>query len=261
VALVHECVLQINYALADAPEAKLEYSLKQDMEQAVSVGARLAAAMVEYFVHQQRASDAFNALLLQKSLRQKMWTGTRLETRQLAGVGDVTAERLAAGGVHTLRQLAAVEPRRLESIAQRPYPWGAQVHDALRRCMPPDLELTCTPVAWAPGGLVDICITLTRKEACAHEGGSDALAIPGTLKSYARLLVGSLHDNALLGWRSLVLESFPSPLSFTVRTRSASGRAPLRVVASVVHKTLIGVDVSTKMAWQISPLYRVVYGV
>ena len=39
--------------------------------------------------------------------------------------------------------------------------------------------------------------------------------------SPARLLVGSLHDDALLVCRSLALDSFPSPLVLRTRTRAA----------------------------------------
>ncbi len=34
------------------------------------------------------------------------------------------AERLSAAGIHKLQQLTEVDPRRLESIAQRHYPFG-----------------------------------------------------------------------------------------------------------------------------------------
>lgn len=52
-----------------------------------------------------------------------------------------------------------------------------------------------------------------------------------SLRSGARLLVGTLHDNALLLTRSLCLESFASPLTLRTRTLS-SGRGtvgPLQV--------------------------------
>lgn len=43
-------------------------------------------------------AETFNALLLQKSLRQRMWTDSRLETRQLSGIGPQIAQRLADAG-------------------------------------------------------------------------------------------------------------------------------------------------------------------
>ncbi len=67
-------------------------------------------------------AETFNALLLAKSLTKRLWTDSRLETRQLAGIGPQIAQRLADAGVSKLRQLAEVEPRRLESLAQRRYP-------------------------------------------------------------------------------------------------------------------------------------------
>ena len=40
---------QVNTALADQqPGDKLDYSLRQDMDEAVTVGARIAGAMIKY---------------------------------------------------------------------------------------------------------------------------------------------------------------------------------------------------------------------
>lgn len=38
--------------------------------------------------------------------------------------GPLFAERLAAASIHKLQQLAEVDPRRLETISQRHYPFG-----------------------------------------------------------------------------------------------------------------------------------------
>ena len=80
--------------------------------------------MSRYYAHAGRACEAYSALLLQKSLRQRLWTQSELQTRQVLGVGPQAARRLAAAGVQSLRQLAQVDPRRLESICQRNYPFG-----------------------------------------------------------------------------------------------------------------------------------------
>ena len=50
--------------------------------------------------------------------------------------------------------------------------------------------------------------------AVERQGSSEAA-------SPARLLVGSLHDDALLVCRSLALDTFPSPLVLRTRTRGA----------------------------------------
>jgi hypothetical protein len=254
-------------------------------------------------------AETFNALLLSKSLRQRLWTDSKVETRQVPGIGPLIAQRLAAAGVHSLRQLAAVEPRRLESMAQRHFPFGAElqrlvfalnsalwwrchscqhpatrapaagneVHAALAACLPPEVSLQCLPVAWLPGGLLELEVKVER------QGGTSA-------PSPARLLVGSLHDNALLLCRPLALEQFPSPLVLRTRTRGPAGGAgaplqvsctcvqamnrlcaaieptrcetiltrvvlcshkcafflPAQVVASIVHEKLVGVDVAVR---------------
>ena len=126
--------------------------------------------------------------------------------------------------------------------------------------MPPAIKLQCLPVAWLPGGLVELEVTgrahirlaatassakccnpcspvkLPTTSACAicsppavERVGSSQAASP------ARLLVGSLHDNALLLCRPLALEQFPSPLVLRTRTKSAvkgggGGGASLQVL-------------------------------
>jgi hypothetical protein len=39
--------MQVNAALGDKPVDKLEYSLRQEMDQVVSVGARITGAMIK----------------------------------------------------------------------------------------------------------------------------------------------------------------------------------------------------------------------
>ncbi|KAL4857947.1 ATP-dependent DNA helicase MER3 [Chlorella vulgaris] len=195
----HKIHILVNEGLADSPSEQLDYSLRQEVEQVVAAGKRIAGAMVRFFEHVGRASETFNALLLCKSLHRRLWTDSKAETRQLAGIGPLIAQRLAAAGVHTLKQLEGVEPRRLEALAQRHYPFVERV-------------------------------------------GSSAAPSP------ARLLVGSLHDNALLLCRSLALDSFTSPLVLLTRTRSrvVGHDAPVQVVASIVHERLIGFDMAVR---------------
>jgi hypothetical protein len=50
-----------------------------------------------------------------------------VQARQLPGIGRQLAQRLRAAGVGTLRQLAELDPRRIETITQRNYPFGAHV--------------------------------------------------------------------------------------------------------------------------------------
>lgn len=45
---------------------------------------------------------------------------------QLPGIGKLLSGRLRGAGVHTLHQLLALDPRRIESITQKNYPFGEQ---------------------------------------------------------------------------------------------------------------------------------------
>ena len=73
----------------------------------------------------KRFKETGNALLLHKSLRQRLWSGSALYCRQLPGIGKLLAERLSAAGVGGLHELAALDARRIEALTQRNYPFGA----------------------------------------------------------------------------------------------------------------------------------------
>jgi hypothetical protein len=118
---------------------------------------------------------------------------------------------------------------------------GTELVAAARRRLPPKVTLGCDPVAWLPDGTADLVITLERAPPPESEEGRGA----SSSRSPVRLLVGSLHDNALLACRSLCLESFPSPLRVRVQTKEPAGGAQLEVVVSLVHERLIGQDVSS----------------
>ena len=76
------------------------------------------------YAHKELLAATANAMLLQKCLCQRMWEDSQQQSRQLRNVGRQMSERLAAKGIATLRQLAAADPRRIETITQRNYPFG-----------------------------------------------------------------------------------------------------------------------------------------
>ena len=73
--------------------------------------------------------------------------------------------------------------------------------------------LTCASSGRRSNGLVTFELRLVRPES------SDQQQRPA-LKSYGHLIVGSIHDDALLAHESLVFEHFPSPLTLRLSTRS-----------------------------------------
>ena len=60
-----------------------------------------------------------------------MWDDSRHGTRQLPGIGGLLAERLAAAGIDHLHKLQATDPRRIETVTQRHYPFGKPLWKAV----------------------------------------------------------------------------------------------------------------------------------
>lgn len=71
------------------------------------------------------------------SVLQRLWNGNQhlshcsltvlsisWQVKQLPGIGKLLGQRLKAAGAGTLRQLAELDPRRIETITQRNYPFG-----------------------------------------------------------------------------------------------------------------------------------------
>ncbi|KAK9831896.1 hypothetical protein WJX81_006765 [Elliptochloris bilobata] len=225
----------VNEALSDKPSDTLDFSMRQEVDRILKIGARIAVCMSKLYTHKRLLAATSNALLLQKCLKQRLWDNTRFECRQVPGIGKLLSERLHAAGLSPLRQLAAADPRRIEATTQRHFPFGNQVVQQLCRMMPPPIELKLTLLGQRPGGLVEVEVTLTRT---TLQLTSDAADAPGGggggARSDAQLIAGTLHDDQLLVHEVLVLEQFPSPLMLRIQAAlPPPGQASLSVVATV----------------------------
>lgn len=87
-------------------------------------GALMCIYCCRYFAHVGRLAATANSLLLHKGLRNRMWDDSRHVTRQIPGIGSLLADRLAAAGIDQLRKLQEADPRRIETVTQRHYPFG-----------------------------------------------------------------------------------------------------------------------------------------
>lgn len=76
------------------------------------------------FAHVGALAATGNALTLDKAMRQKMWPGSLEECRQLPNIGKQLGSRLAASNMGSLRALFAADPRKIEAVTQRNYPFG-----------------------------------------------------------------------------------------------------------------------------------------
>lgn len=129
--------------------------MRQEQEQVLKVGARIMACLAKcapFYIHshwemaggsvmrhsclllcrlcQEKGTlaAAANALLLHKCLKQRMWDSSGVEVRQLPGIGRLLGDRLAGAGLGKLRQLEAADPRRIEAITQRHFPFGVLLY-------------------------------------------------------------------------------------------------------------------------------------
>ncbi|KAA6419380.1 MAG: putative ATP-dependent DNA helicase HFM1-like [Trebouxia sp. A1-2] len=228
--------IMVNEGLSDSPADLLDFSMKQELEQVLKVGERIALCMTKYFAHVGRLAATANSMLLHKALRNRMWDDSRRVARQLPGIGSLLADRLAAAGIDHLGKLQDADPRRIETLTQRHYPFGNQVKEELCSRLPPPFSLAVLPLRRIAGGHLELEMTLTRE---STPSGSQS----GT---FAKLIAGSLHDDCLLLQESLVLEHFPSPytVKFVTKNPVPADVQAVRVVASVILDKLIGLDVT-----------------
>ena len=89
--------------------------------------SKTACSLCRYFAHIKQLAAAANALMLQKCLQKRMWPQSDRLLSQMPKVGRQLANKLHAAGIDSLAALNAADPRRVESLAQRAYPFGARV--------------------------------------------------------------------------------------------------------------------------------------
>ena len=65
---------------------------------------------------------------------------------QVPQIGKQQSGRLAGAGVKTLLQLSQLDPRRIEAIVQRSYPFGNQIKQEVLKLLVPEIKLQIHPL-------------------------------------------------------------------------------------------------------------------
>jgi hypothetical protein len=65
------------------------------------------------------------AIRLHCALHQKMWDGYSATCRQVCGIGKLLAQKLEASGMGSIKQFMNADPRHIERITGKLYPWCA----------------------------------------------------------------------------------------------------------------------------------------
>ncbi|RXH89396.1 hypothetical protein DVH24_031753 [Malus domestica] len=217
-----------DYVESYVAETKL-VSLPQDMNSICSNGCRIARCMKEFFIYQKNYKGALNSMLLAKSLYQKLWDDSPYLLKQLPGIGMVTAKALHSMGVRSFDTLAEADPRRIEIVTGRKYPFGNHLKESLHS-LPPKVEMKFEENECQRQGKLKLVVTLTRLSP----------TLQPTKRHYADMIIGSEEDNLIVFHEKI------SPYSATILLSNPQ-QGKLTVKADLVFEEYIGIDLSQKL--------------
>ncbi|KAK5835363.1 hypothetical protein PVK06_011051 [Gossypium arboreum] len=213
-----------------------DLSMTQDANSICSNGARIAKCMKEYFIYKKNYRGALNSSLLAKSLYQKLWDDSPYLLKQLPGIGMVTAKALHSMGIKSFETLAEADPRRIELVTGRKFPFGNHIKESLTS-LPPKVDIKIEVSECLRQGKSKLAVTLTR---LSSQG------VQSTKRHYADMIVASEEENLILFHEKISrVDEFLSPYSMTILVSN-----PLRkmtIKADLVFEEYIGVDLHEKL--------------
>ncbi|KAK8630657.1 hypothetical protein V6N13_079439 [Hibiscus sabdariffa] len=167
---------------------KIRYLFWQDANSICSNGCRIAKCMKEYFIYKKNYRGALNSSLLAKSLYQKLWDDNPFLLKQLPGVGMVTTKALHSMGIISFETLAEADPRRIETVTGRKFPFGNHIKVSLAS-LPPNIDIKIEVSERQRQGKSKLAVTLTR---LSSQGAQS------TKRQYADMIVASEEENLVL---------------------------------------------------------------
>ncbi|KAL1314782.1 hypothetical protein HN51_041606 [Arachis hypogaea] len=211
-----------------------DLSLIQDMNSICSNGCRIAKCMKEYFIFKHNYKGAVNSALLAKSLDQKLWDDSPYLLKQLPGIGMVTAKALNSMGIKSFEALAEADPRRIEIVTGRKYPFGNHIKDSLLS-LPPKVEIKLAETESNRQGKFKLVVTLTRISQTTQS----------VKRHYADMIVGLEEGNTILFHEKIRVDQFSSPYCATILVPVTQGNQTIK--ADFVYEEYIGIDVHEKL--------------
>ncbi|KAG6389908.1 hypothetical protein SASPL_151383 [Salvia splendens] len=225
----------VNDCLTGDPVVR-DLSMTQDTNSVCSNGSRIAKCMKEYFMYKKSYKGALSATLLAKCLHQKLWNDSPYLLKQLPGIGMVTAKALHSMGVTSFDTLSEADPRKIELMTGRKYPFGNHIKESLL-LLPPKIEMTLKEGEVQRIGKSKLLVTLTRL--------SEPVA-PSPKKHYADVIIGVEDGNNILFHEKIRLEDFSSPYHATV-LYSSPEQGKLTIKADLIFEEIIGIDLHQKV--------------
>ncbi|KAL0424693.1 UNVERIFIED_CONTAM: DExH-box ATP-dependent RNA helicase DExH17 [Sesamum radiatum] len=224
----------VNDCLTGDPLVR-DLSMSQDVISICSNGSRIAKCMKEYFMFKKSYKGALNSTVIAKCLHQKLWNDSPYLLKQLPGIGMVTAKALYSMGVMSFETLFEADPRKIELVTGRKYPFGNHIKESLLT-LPPKIEMAVQEIEDQRIGMSKLLITLTRLSQPAQS----------TKRHYADMMVSIEEDNLILFYEKIRLEEFSSPYSATVLFSSPK-QGKLTIKADLIFEEFIGIDLHRKV--------------
>ncbi|XP_010936598.1 ATP-dependent DNA helicase MER3 homolog [Elaeis guineensis] len=211
-----------------------DLSLNQDMNSICSNGCRIAKCMKECFIYRKNYRGATNSILLAKCFHQKLWDDSPFLLKQLPGIGMITAKALNSAGINSFESMMEADPRKIEIITGRKYPFGNHIKESLQS-LPPEVEIQIKEVECKRQGKSRLIIALTRVSRTTTSGKHH----------FADMMVGSEEDNMILFHEKIRAEEFSSPYIVTLLV-SCPQNARVTVKADLIFEEYVGLDVHEK---------------
>ncbi|XP_038703510.1 DExH-box ATP-dependent RNA helicase DExH17 [Tripterygium wilfordii] len=224
----------VNDCLTGDPSVH-DLSLTQDMNSTCANGCRIAKCMKEYFIYKKNYRGTVNSSSLAKSLHQKLWDDSPYLLKQLPGIGTVTAKALHSMGITSFEMLAEADPRRIEIVTGRKFPFGNHIKESLQS-LPPKVDMQMEEIECQRQGKAKLVLTLTRL----------SQSLQSTRRHYADMIVGLEEDNLILFHEKIRVDEFASPYSTTVLVPNVQQRR-LTVRADLVFEEYIGIDLQQNL--------------
>ncbi|XP_021769181.1 DExH-box ATP-dependent RNA helicase DExH17-like [Chenopodium quinoa] len=207
-----------------------DLSLSQDANSICSNGCRIAKCMKEYFFFKKNYKGALNSIALAKSLHHKLWDSCPYLLKQLPGIGMVTAKALHSMGITSFETLAEADPRRIEIVANRKFPFGDFIKESLLS-LPPKVEMKIEATEGQGQGKPKLAVTLTR-----------LTQAQSNKRHYADMVVGMEEENMIIYHEKIRVDDFLSPYHTTVvLPNHLQGKSTVK--ANLVFEEFIGIDI------------------
>ena len=229
----------VSFALSGhITDAQIEPTLRQESDHILQQAPRIAFCLEKYAALNHSLAAMANGIKLRKSIKARVWDGCNSECKQLPSITKQLSERLADHGCGILNQLVLQDPRKIETMTKRSYPFGNTVQSELSQFVLPAVEFQATTLQTNEALTTFVLKVKVLKDDCFT--GTEA---PAKHDHKAHILVGSLDDDKLLLHETVVVSDRECGWDFTVHTKPIEGKGRrLGFVAALISDSVVGVD-------------------